>query len=84
MLEESELRDLRELARSLGLAALVEVHDPDELAKAVASGAEIIGVNNRNLDTFDVSLDTSLRLSYLDAGACDTRKRERHFYPRAH
>jgi indole-3-glycerol phosphate synthase len=65
VLEESELRDLRELARSLGLAALVEVHDPDELAKAVASGAEIIGVNNRNLDTFDVSLDTSLRLSYL-------------------
>jgi indole-3-glycerol phosphate synthase len=65
VLEESELRGLRELAQSLGLAALVEVHNPEELAKAVDSGAEIIGVNNRNLDTFEVSLDTSLRLSYL-------------------
>jgi indole-3-glycerol phosphate synthase len=65
ILEESELRSLREMAQSLGMAALVEVHDPEELAKAVDSGAEILGVNNRNLDTFEVSLDTSLRLSYL-------------------
>ena len=43
----------------------MEVHDADELDKAVDSGAEIIGVNNRDLQTFEVSLDTSLRLSYL-------------------
>lgn len=65
LLEASELRHFRELADSLSLAALVEVHDQDELAKAVDSGATLIGVNNRNLDTFEVSLDTSLRLSYL-------------------
>jgi indole-3-glycerol phosphate synthase len=41
---------------------LAEVHDEDELAAALDSGAEIIGVNNRNLHTFEVSLDTSLRL----------------------
>ena len=65
ILETKELQHLRELAQSLGLAALVEVHDHDELRKAIDCGAEIIGVNNRNLDTFKVSLDTSLRLSYL-------------------
>lgn len=64
ILEVHELQALRELASSLGLAALVEVHDSEELAKAIDSGAEIIGVNNRNLDTFEVSLDTSLRLSF--------------------
>ncbi len=65
ILEVSELLNFRELAGSLGMAALVEVHDHDELNKAVDSGAEIIGVNNRDLATFEVSLDTSLRLSYL-------------------
>ncbi len=45
------------------MAALVEVHNEEELAKAIHSGAEIIGVNNRNLDTFEVTLDTSLRLA---------------------
>jgi indole-3-glycerol phosphate synthase len=65
ILDAHELQNFRELAESLGLAALVEVHDPDELGKAIDSGAAIIGVNNRNLNTFQVSLDTSLRLSYL-------------------
>jgi indole-3-glycerol phosphate synthase len=83
ILEESELRSLREMAHSLGLAALVEVHDADELAKAVDSGAEIIGVNNRNLDTFEVSLDTSLRLSYL-MPAHVTRVSESGIFNRAH
>jgi indole-3-glycerol phosphate synthase len=64
ILDLQELTAFRELASSLGLAALVEVHDAEELAKAIDSGAEIIGVNNRNLDTFEVSLDTSLRLSF--------------------
>ena len=47
------------------MAALVEVHDDEDLQKAIDSGADLIGVNNRNLETFEVSLDTSLRLSYL-------------------
>jgi indole-3-glycerol phosphate synthase len=58
-----ELRDFREFADALGLASLVEVHDEVELERAVDSGAEIIGVNNRNLESFDVTLETSLRLS---------------------
>jgi indole-3-glycerol phosphate synthase len=63
-LDTRALRDLRELASSLSMDSLVEVHDQEELERAVDSGAEIIGVNNRNLDTFEVTLDTSLRLSY--------------------
>ncbi len=65
ILDDSELRSFRELADSLGMASLVEVHDPEELRKSIDSGAEIIGVNNRDLETFEVSLDTSVRLSYL-------------------
>lgn len=63
ILDVHELTTFRELASSLSLAALVEVHNEEELKKAVDSGAEIIGVNNRNLDTFEVTLDTSLRLA---------------------
>ncbi len=62
ILTEHEMRNFRELAAQYGLASLVEVHDVNELASAVGSGAEIIGVNNRNLHTFEVTLDTSLRL----------------------
>jgi indole-3-glycerol phosphate synthase len=65
ILDASQLRTLRELAAGLGLGAMVEVHDAEEIAKAADSGAEIIGVNNRDLQTFEVSLDISLRLSYL-------------------
>jgi indole-3-glycerol phosphate synthase len=63
ILEQGELRRLRELAASYGMAALVEVHDAAELEAALASGAEIVGVNNRNLHTFEVTLETSLRLA---------------------
>jgi indole-3-glycerol phosphate synthase len=62
ILEEAELRLFREFAAKLGMAALVEVHDERELEIALASGAEIVGVNNRDLRTFEVSLMTSLRL----------------------
>jgi indole-3-glycerol phosphate synthase len=65
VLDTAELNQFRELAAKLEMAALVEVHDSEELRKAVDSGAEIIGVNNRNLETFEVNLDTSVRLSYL-------------------
>ncbi|MFZ0593524.1 MAG: indole-3-glycerol phosphate synthase TrpC [Bryobacteraceae bacterium] len=63
ILDSSQLRTFRELANRLGLDALVEVHDGDELKSAIDSGAKIIGVNNRNLETFEVTLETSLRLS---------------------
>ncbi|HWD99285.1 MAG TPA: indole-3-glycerol phosphate synthase TrpC [Bryobacteraceae bacterium] len=63
ILSVEEMRELRELAARYEMAALVEVHDAAELRKAIASGAEIIGVNNRDLRTFRVSLDTSISLA---------------------
>jgi indole-3-glycerol phosphate synthase len=63
ILSEREMRDFREAAAQFGMAALVEVHHRSELDAAIHSGAEIIGVNNRDLTTFEVSLDTSLRLA---------------------
>lgn len=62
VLDESAMRRFRELAAQFGMAALVEVHDPAELNAALDSGAEIVGVNNRDLRTFEVRLETSLRL----------------------
>jgi indole-3-glycerol phosphate synthase len=63
ILTEREMRDFREMAAQYGMAALVEVHSAEELDPAIASGAEIIGVNNRDLRTFEVTLETSLRLA---------------------
>ena len=61
-LREADLKSLIELAASLEMAALVEVHDEDEIDRAVAAGAGIIGINNRDLRTFEVELQTSLCL----------------------
>jgi indole-3-glycerol phosphate synthase len=61
-LRDPDLRALIELAGSLALAALVEVHDEDEVDRALQAGARMIGVNNRDLRTFEVELQTSLRL----------------------
>lgn len=63
ILDARQLRRLREAAACYGMAALVEVHEEEELGPALDSGAEIIGVNNRNLHTFEVALETSLRLA---------------------
>jgi indole-3-glycerol phosphate synthase len=63
ILDDRELRDLREAAERWNMAVLVEVHDASELDRAIASGARIIGVNNRNLTNFHVTLSTSLRLA---------------------
>jgi indole-3-glycerol phosphate synthase len=63
ILDESQMHGFRELASSYGMAALVEVHNDSELDAAIRSGAEIIGVNNRDLRTFDVRLETSYRLA---------------------
>jgi indole-3-glycerol phosphate synthase len=61
-LEPPELRRLMREAAELGLAALVEVHDREELDRALEAGAAIVGVNNRNLRTLAVSVEASERL----------------------
>lgn len=63
ILETGELRRFRELAEGYGLDVVVEVHDEEELERALESGATIVGVNNRDLHTFAVDLETSLRLA---------------------
>ena len=63
ILTTEELIQFREFAAQFLLAALVEVHDAEDLAKAVDSGAAIIGVNNRDLRTFQVRVETSLDLA---------------------
>jgi indole-3-glycerol phosphate synthase len=68
--DAASLRRLREYAESWQLAVLVEVHDGDELSSAIDSGATILGVNNRNLHSFEVTLETSLTLAgRMPAGA---------------
>jgi indole-3-glycerol phosphate synthase len=63
ILSEREMREFRELAERYRMAALVEVHDEEELSAALASGARVVGVNNRNLHTFEVDLGVALRLA---------------------
>ena len=63
ILTAGELEELHGLARAAGLAALVEVHDGAEMDRALALGANLIGVNNRNLDTFTVDLGLTGRLA---------------------
>lgn len=63
VLEVAELKELLAAAEALRLDALVEVHDGDELDRALAAGASLVGVNNRNLKTLEVSLETSFELA---------------------
>ena len=65
ILEPEQSRALAALAHSFGLEVLLEVHDEEELRKNMDVGADMIGVNNRNLKTFDVSLDVSKRIAPL-------------------
>ncbi len=65
ILDDAQLRDYRALAESLGISALVEVHDEGELERALSSGARILGINNRNLADFSTDLATTERLAPL-------------------
>ena len=62
LLEKEELKKFLEIAHSIGVSALVEAHDEQEIAMAVEAGAEIIGVNNRDLKNFTVDIENSVRL----------------------
>ena len=65
ILDDGELRAYRQLAKELGLDALVEAHDEYEVDRALNLGAEIVGVNNRDLRTFQVDMNNSIRLGKM-------------------
>jgi indole-3-glycerol phosphate synthase len=61
-LDDAQMADLEACAQALGMAVLVEVHDGDELDRALRLKTPLLGINNRNLKTFEVTLDTTLAL----------------------
>ena len=61
-LDDAQMRDLEALAHELGMAVLVEVHDGQELDRALQLKTPLVGINNRNLRTFEVTLETTLGL----------------------
>jgi len=65
MLSQSQLEELLELSHELGMSCLVEVHNESELGAALQSGARVIGINNRDLNTFNVDMATTERLRPL-------------------
>lgn len=70
MLSEAQLKELLALGRELGMEPLVEVHTREELERALAAGARIIGVNNRNLKTLEVRPETSFELIHHIPEGC--------------
>src|SRR5206468_6805857 len=65
VLSQAELMALAMKARSLGLDVLCEAHDEEELLRAVDAGCDLVGINNRNLRTFEVDPQTTFRLAEL-------------------
>jgi indole-3-glycerol phosphate synthase len=70
ILEQPQLEELLALGRSLKLGCLVETHSEDEISQALAAGADIIGINNRDLNTFEVDINTTRRLRPLVPEGC--------------
>ena len=70
ILSREALEKLIAVSKAFGLTALTEIHDRDDLEKAVDGGAEMIGINNRDLDTFEVSLQTTFDLAPLIPKGC--------------
>jgi indole-3-glycerol phosphate synthase len=69
-LGDRALRDLREQAEALGMTALVEVHDAEEAERALASGATVVGVNHRDLRSFEMDMTLSARLRARVPASC--------------
>ncbi len=65
ILEDKQMKEYIEIADSVGLSALVEAHDEQEIGRALSCGARILGVNNRNLKDFTVNVENSLNLRRL-------------------
>jgi len=65
ILTKNEIKQFSELAKSLNLEVLLEIHNEEELHKSIMPSIDMLGVNNRNLKTFNVSLETSKQLSQL-------------------
>ena len=65
ILSRQQLKEFISMCRELGMAPLTEVHSQDDLEKALASGADIIGINNRDLDSFKVDIDMTFALAPL-------------------
>lgn len=82
-LSDEELRDFYALARKLEMAVLVETHTAEEIERAIAMGAHIIGINNRDLDTLTVDVNRSLELKRLVPGG-KTLVSESGIYTRKH
>lgn len=70
ILSKDQLKVLLSRARESGMAVLTEIHDRNDLEKAVDCGADIIGINNRNLDTFEVNINTTNELAPLVPDDC--------------
>ena len=69
LLGEESLKEYLKITRSLGMTALAETHDEEEIRQALRAGADVIGVNNRNLKNFTVDVENSLRLRrYIPEG----------------
>ncbi|MHB1458560.1 MAG: indole-3-glycerol phosphate synthase TrpC [Armatimonadota bacterium] len=69
-LSRDTISAFKHISSDLGMASLVETHTADEMMIAIDAGAEIIGINNRNLQTFEVSLETTLELAMMAPDGC--------------
>ncbi len=70
ILSEEKLKEMLSLCNDMKMAALTEVHNRTDLEKAIDAGAKIIGINNRDLDTFNISLETTISLAPRVPGDC--------------